>query len=514
MVNNSFLRRILMKPKMNIFKQYFYAITNPKKYGDMAKLGAGRVFLYLLILSLFSTICTFTPAIVTYFRVGGVEKLIDNYIPDFSFKNGTLKTELKISKSFDMESLEEELNDASLDDIYDEEVIENIRNIMLFAIANNFSEIDFDQTYDQVEMQLKMQEINEELTEKLQEESFYLYVDTSVTSVSELIDSEELMLEEIEDDNVAIFTQTDFAVFDKNDINNAIENNRITSYPYASSAEISISKTDITDVIKDILPIMYVFVVIFIFIYIFAIIIGWLISSLIFAVLALIANAATHKHFTFGTLFKVSVYAHTTSIIICALLGLIPNEPPIISTLISWLLPILYIVLAILYMDDTPVVPLNNWNMYNQPYNGQNNPYNNMQQPPFKGQNNPYNNMQQPPFNGQNNPYNNMQQPPFNGQNNPYNNMQQPPFNGQNNPYNNMQQPPFNGQNNPYNNMQQPPFNGQNNPYNNMQQPPFNGQTSAESGNSDTSDSSESTESNIQNDISKESDNNNTNNNL
>lgn len=396
-----------MKPRMNIFKQYFYAVTNPKKYAYMVKLGGGRIFLYLLLLSLLSTICFIGPAINAYLKVGGISSLIENYIPDFSFKNGELTTDIKIDQSFEFDDLTEMFEDSDFDNIYDDEYIKMIQTIIITSMAKNFSNIDMDTDYTQDDIQY----ISQELARELEDESFYLYLDTSVDSVSELIESKKVDLEKINEDNIIIVAKKDYSVLDKKSKLETIETNYIESYYYVSSSDANISKSDITEVFDMIMPYMYVIFVVFVIIFIFANIISWLVSSLILAVIALIANAITHKHFTYGTLFKVAVYAHTTSIFLSIILSFIYNAPSYVNLIINWILPIVYIVLAILNMEDTPIVtPYNN--MYNGPYN---NPNNNMYNGPYNNPNN--GSMNNGPYNNPNN--GNMNNDPYN---NPYNN--------------------------------------------------------------------------------------------
>ena len=378
-----------MKPKMNIFKQYFYAMTNPKKYGEMTKLGGGRIFLYLLILSLISTVCFAVPIVTTYFNIGNISDVIDSYVPDFSFENGNFETDLKIAKSYDFESMVEEFEDAEIDSLTDDDLIEEIQSIMIFTFAETFSNIDINTDYSDAEMQA----LKNEITQQLQDESFYLYLDTSVDSVISLVKDEIIDLEDIKEENVILITKTDYSVMDKQDKLLAIETEEITSYTYGDNTEFEIEKTDIIDVIKSIMPVVYIIFAIVLVFMLFINIIGWLITSLFFAVLALIANALTHKHFKFGTLFKVAVYAHTTTIILDIILSFVPALPFVLNFLIGLVLPMVYIVLAILYMEDVPVNPYNNMyynnNQYNNPYNNNqyNNPYNNNNQ-----YNNPYNN--------------------------------------------------------------------------------------------------------------------------
>lgn len=361
-----------MRPRINIFKQIAYAITKPKKYPVMAQLGAGRIFLYLLILSIFSTICIFTPPIITYFKLGGVERIADSYIPEFSFNSDTLLTDVKIQSSFDFDSfIEIYEDDLSIDEIYDDDLIETFNTLTIYSLIKSFSQLDIDNMYSEAELT----EYQEELIDELQNESFYLFVDTSYSSVGELIYSNDFNLEEITEDNLAILTRSDYAFLSKKEIKAAIETNELTTYTYENADEFEISKDDIMQLIKTIIPVIYIIVAVIIIFFIFFQIIGWLISSLIFAVLAMIANLLTHKNYKFGSLFIVSIYAHTASIILSALLNFGPDFPTIISSLIGWILPIVYIVLVILNNDDTSFEKPAVQGMYDY-FNSPNNYYN------------------------------------------------------------------------------------------------------------------------------------------
>lgn len=125
-----------MKNNMNIFRQYFFAITNPKKYSEMTRLGGGRVFLYMLLLSIVTTFITLAGPVTTYFKSGGATKVIDEYLPEFRLDNNSFTTTLKYNGVFDMDDF------IYVDDpeqmLTSKDIAEEIRPYLIYILAEDF----------------------------------------------------------------------------------------------------------------------------------------------------------------------------------------------------------------------------------------------------------------------------------------------------------------------------------------------------------------------------------------
>lgn len=78
--------------KVGFFHQIAYAIAKPKKYTDLTKVSTGRLTGFVFLFILITTIVSFClPLMVNEITGKGFGDIIENYVPDFEFKNGTLE---------------------------------------------------------------------------------------------------------------------------------------------------------------------------------------------------------------------------------------------------------------------------------------------------------------------------------------------------------------------------------------------------------------------------------------
>ncbi len=81
---------------MNFFKQFSVAVYQFDRYRELISLKSVKVFLYELILFLITTIIFLVPLAVIFISYGGMEGIIDEFIPDFKIENGQLQAETAI----------------------------------------------------------------------------------------------------------------------------------------------------------------------------------------------------------------------------------------------------------------------------------------------------------------------------------------------------------------------------------------------------------------------------------
>ncbi len=82
------------KPSSSVFVNLFRAFYSPKNYPTFIRLRNGKVFLYILLLSLITVAFTLVPLSSYFFsHYGSLEKVITHNIPDFSLKDGTFSVD-------------------------------------------------------------------------------------------------------------------------------------------------------------------------------------------------------------------------------------------------------------------------------------------------------------------------------------------------------------------------------------------------------------------------------------
>lgn len=348
-----------MKNNMNIFRQYFFAITNPKKYSEMTRLGGGRVFLYMLLLSIVTTFITLAGPVTTYFKSGGATKVIDEYLPEFRLDNNSFTTTLKYNGAFDMDDF------IYVDDpeqmLTSKDIAEEIRPYLIYILAEEFSLAGEDLS------NVQSQQIAENLSEELYDAKFYLFIDTSVDTVSEAVKENLINADGKRIDNAIIFTKHDFAILDEDelaDIETADDINTST-YDFSDGTDsLTIDKKEVMQYIKQIMPFIYAIFGVFVILYIGISMLGWAFAGLLFSIIGLIVNAITKKHLIFGTLFKISVYAQTTTIILKTLLSY-TAVPSLVLTYGGYIITVIYIVFAINNTENIHTNPFNNDYQYN-----------------------------------------------------------------------------------------------------------------------------------------------------
>lgn len=82
-----------MEGHMSFFRQMITAVCRFKEYPGLMLLGAGRTVGYIVIFSLIVLILGQIPMAIGYFQIGGIAGAIQDYVPDFSIKNGKLSCE-------------------------------------------------------------------------------------------------------------------------------------------------------------------------------------------------------------------------------------------------------------------------------------------------------------------------------------------------------------------------------------------------------------------------------------
>ncbi len=419
-----------MKTKMNIFKQYFFAVTDPKKYNEMVKLGGGRVFLYILLLTIITITISLTGPIISYFNMGGITNVVDNYVPKFILKDGSFSTNLKINDVFDMDDFFDENYSAS--EAASSDGAARIRPYIIYFISKEFELIEDNYTnYSNYSGYSRYQskQLAQDLINESSDAKFYLFVDTSVNTVADAIASNEVPITDFNVDNAIIITKNDFAFFDEDDLDDLIQNSSLITYEYDDLFEedINLSKDDVLDTIRQILPFFYAMFIVFIILFLVFSIIGWFVAGLIYSVIALIVNSITKKRIPYGNLLKIAIYAQTTTIILKTILAYTP-VPSYILTYGGYIITVVYIVLAINGIEKVTTTPYNGGYGYNSP-NGY---------PPYQygnqSQDNNYNqfNNNGYGYNQTNNGYN--QNNNYNQTNNGYN--QNSNYNQYNNDYN------------------------------------------------------------------------------
>lgn len=83
--------------KLSISRQMAIAMKRPSQYGMLMKQDTGSAVLYFILLACIITIFTVViPMTGTLIGIGGIEKYINNNVPEFSFENGEFSSKEKI----------------------------------------------------------------------------------------------------------------------------------------------------------------------------------------------------------------------------------------------------------------------------------------------------------------------------------------------------------------------------------------------------------------------------------
>ena len=68
---------------INTIKDLWYAITSPEKYREFMNYKTGKLLLYVLVLTFLSSIFTIGIPSVQFLKDGGIQKIVDEQIPEF-----------------------------------------------------------------------------------------------------------------------------------------------------------------------------------------------------------------------------------------------------------------------------------------------------------------------------------------------------------------------------------------------------------------------------------------------
>lgn len=72
---------------INTIKDLWYALTSPEKYRDFMNYKTGKLLLYVLVLIIFSSIFTMGIPSVQFMTNGGIQKIVDEQVPEFKLSN-------------------------------------------------------------------------------------------------------------------------------------------------------------------------------------------------------------------------------------------------------------------------------------------------------------------------------------------------------------------------------------------------------------------------------------------
>lgn len=290
-----------MKPKINIFQQYYYAVLKPQKYSELARLGGGRLFLFTLFLALIITLAYVAPSISYFVKHNGINGLLKEYIPDYTYKDGSLQLDYTYNGYVDSKGFQLIVPEDSKDsEIY----LEKIKPFLAYYIFRSMISDDEINAQDPINT------------------DFYLYINTDINSVND-INFDELDITATEG---LFVTKTDCILYpfsyytaSNTSINEAYQKQELEIESFTDIwGNKEYSKNAFTSELQKYTPIFYITACLSsIFVALFSL--GkWYFAALIFSIFALILNSLLHKNLSYGTLYKISVYAQITTITLVA----------------------------------------------------------------------------------------------------------------------------------------------------------------------------------------------------
>lgn len=78
---------------MNVLKQMELALFEFKRYGELAYIKTGKLVKYILFLTFLMLLGFASTTVPMYIEAGGMRGIAENYIPEFTIKDGVLKTD-------------------------------------------------------------------------------------------------------------------------------------------------------------------------------------------------------------------------------------------------------------------------------------------------------------------------------------------------------------------------------------------------------------------------------------
>lgn len=328
-----------MKSKINIFQQYYYAVAKPQKYSDLAKLGGGRLFLFTLFLSFIITLASITPSISYFIKHNGINGLLNEYIPDYIYKDGSLQLDYTYDGDVDSNDLQLLASeDSNNTDIY----YEKIKPFLAYSIFRGIISDDELNAQDPITR------------------NFYLYINTDVNSVKD-INFDELNIKETEGLFVTktdcILYPTSYYTANDTSISEAYQKQELEPSSFSDLfGKKEFSKKSFTDELQKYTPIIYMILLISCVFFALILLVNWFLAAIIFSMVALFLNRVLHKNLTFDTLYKISVYAQITTVTLVAVNSIFSFINEGLMMWIGRLITVLYICISLSMMKGTTII--------------------------------------------------------------------------------------------------------------------------------------------------------------
>lgn len=345
----------MVENKTGLLEHFFIAIGKPNEYGKITKPGAGRVFLYLLILSLITSVLSLAVPVKDYFQSGGLTQIVEDFVPEFEISDGRISIDRCLEGAYDSYTLDSSGADSENSDQLSQEE----QDLLLAHFAYTASKEWFS---------VRSGATSPEIMDP--DSAVYYLLDTSYDTVAQAMEDRDVSKLCSDVTEVLVITGTELVLADSDDFLLAYGNrgtqeekeaetsgsavsqtsraerklakNRL-GYDTFLKKDTSMNKGDLMNLLKRLMPSLYAIVA---FVFLLAACfrtLGWLFAGLIYSIIAKICSAG--RNVPYGTLFKISVYAQTTTILLKALLSL-TSVSQILLTYGGYVITIVYVVFA------------------------------------------------------------------------------------------------------------------------------------------------------------------------
>lgn len=331
-----------MKPRINVFQQFYYAIAKPKKYQLLHVLGMGRLILFSLILALLTAALTHIPVALEFIEHNGLDGIAQNFLPAYSYKDGELTLDYQYQGMVYSLTSPDNVETANKD-------ISKLEDFDLFKPGIFYylfrSKANTDESASQF----------------LFSSDFYLYINTDIESVKD-INFDEL---ELSSSYEGLFiTKTDYILYPESyyytskTIEEAYNNQDLEADSLTNLlGENSMSKDMFINSLKPYFPYIYCGIAIYILFSILFTAIGWYVSALFFSLFALIVNSIAKKGLPYFELYTHCVYAQTASITLSLVFSSFGYTNWLAFSWIMWLVTIVSVLMAVLLSKKMQLPP-------------------------------------------------------------------------------------------------------------------------------------------------------------
>lgn len=331
-----------MKPRINIFQQYYYATVKPKKYRLLHVLGMGRLIVFSLLLALLMAVLTHIPVALEFIDHNGLNGIAQDLLPAYSYDEGELTLDYtyqgmvhSLTSPDNVETANKDINKLEDFDLFKPGIL-----YYLFRSKANTEDIN---------------------SQMLFSSNYYLYINTDIESVKD-INFDELELSSVQEG--LFITKTDYILFPNSyhytskTIEEAYNKQELeTDLLINLLGEDSMSKNTFINSLKPYFPFVYGGIAVYFLFTILFTAIGWYFAAFLFSLFALIVNSIAKKDLSYFELFTHCVYAQTTSITLSMVFSGFGFTNWLAYRWIMWLVTIAYILMVVLLSKKVQLPP-------------------------------------------------------------------------------------------------------------------------------------------------------------